>query len=89
MEPTKKDLEKAKIIIEELIHYDAWRDNLHPNDFPYTRNKIAQLLSGQRTELADIANGYIDPECGCDRCNTAKNIKGTILNHGVDSDKTG
>jgi hypothetical protein len=57
----QKNLEIAKAIIEEMIHYDQWRDNLHPNDFPYTRNKIATALDTLEKETiercAKVAEG--------------------------------
>lgn len=35
----------ARELIEELIQYDAWRENLHVNDFSYSKNSIAQALT--------------------------------------------
>ena len=46
----KTHSEIASEIIENLIEYDGWRDNLHVNDFPYTRMSITNSLDSLAKE---------------------------------------
>ena len=50
----KNILKEAEEIIEELIHYDAWRDNLHPNDFSYTKHRIEKALQLREDRIAEL-----------------------------------
>lgn len=52
MTPTPNPKEEAREIIESLIQYDAWRDNLHPNDFSTTRRLIEKALEIRDQEIA-------------------------------------
>lgn len=56
--------EIAKEIIENLIQYDQWRDNLVVNDFPITRRNIIAALDKTRAEtieeIALLADKHIE-----------------------------
>ena len=52
--PSDSQLREAREIIENLIQYDAWRDNLHPNDFSTTRKIIADVLAKRDQIISEL-----------------------------------
>jgi hypothetical protein len=50
----------AREIIEKLIEYDAWRDNLHVNNFPMTKVAITTALERVEREAYERAAMVVD-----------------------------
>lgn len=42
-------------VLEAIIEFDAWRDNLHPNDLPMTKKKITDVLTAERRRADGLA----------------------------------
>lgn len=41
-------------IIDAIVEYDAWRDNLHPNDLPLAKARIMKALEDKDASLAAL-----------------------------------
>ena len=53
----------AEKIIDMLIEYDAWKDNLHPNDFYNTKREIANAITAERQVAKDLQRNRCE-HCG-------------------------
>ena len=41
-------------IIDAIVEYDAWRDNLHPNDLPLAKARIMKALEDKDASLSAL-----------------------------------
>lgn len=58
--PSQSSVDKAKEIIEGLIEYDQWRDNLHVNDFAWTKQAIASALDQESRKVEELRKLFIE-----------------------------